>query len=156
MTAMTTPISSVRGDGVVFNIAPVPAARPRVGKFGTYYPKKYNTFRAEFAKLIEATDLPTPRTTPCAVYLEFVCPSPKKPANPFPMGDTDNYIKSVLDSAQGKAFFADDKQVVKVTGFKRYAAKGEQPHIRMSCDEWIDTEDAMAHAISLEEADATV
>lgn len=135
---------------VIFDIVPVPAARPRVSRWGTYYPKKYNEFRKEFALLLEEAELPEPRTTPCEVYLEFVCPRPANPANPFPMGDTDNYIKSVLDSAQGKVWFADDKQVVKITGFKRYAAKGEQPHILMACDEWLDEDDALSHSVSLE------
>lgn len=126
------------GGRVVFNIDPVPAARPRVGKFGTYYPKKYANFRKEFEAMIEAADLPKPSVLPVPVYLEFVCKSPAKPANPYPMGDTDNYIKSVLDSMQGRAIFEDDKQVTLVTGFKRYAAKGERPHILMLVGEFTE------------------
>jgi Holliday junction resolvase RusA-like endonuclease len=137
-------------DPVIFDIVPVPAARPRVTRWGTYYPKKYNEFRKGFTHLLEETELPPPRTMPCSLYLEFVCPRPAKPANDFPMGDIDNYIKSVLDSAQGKAWFADDKQIIHVQGFKRYAAKGEKPHIMMACDEWLDVEDALALAISME------
>lgn len=155
-TAMTTikTISKLRKGGVVFNIAPVPCPRPRIGRFGAYYPPKYNRFKKEFATLLENMKLPEPRTTPCSVYLEFVCHRPAKPANPFPIGDTDNYIKSVKDAVQGEAWFADDKQAVFVAGFKRYAAAGEEPHILMTCDEWLDYEDAMAHGIPLEEADA--
>ncbi len=146
MTVMTS-----SSNAFIFPIVPVPAARPRVGKWGTYYPKKYNVFRKEFADLLEETDLPEPRTLPCSVYLEFVCPRPAKPTNPFPIGDIDNYIKSVLDSTQGKGWFTDDKQVVSIQGFKRYAAKGEDPHIMMACDEWVDSEDALSDAISLED-----
>jgi Holliday junction resolvase RusA-like endonuclease len=135
------------GGKVVFWIDPVPAARPRVGKFGTYYPKKYAEFRKKFEKMIEAADLPEPQVRPVPVYLEFVIKKPKKPVNVYPMGDTDNYEKAVLDSMQGRAFFEDDKQVTLITGFKRYCAKGEEPHILMIVG------DVDAHTDALQQLD---
>jgi Holliday junction resolvase RusA-like endonuclease len=100
-----------------------------VSKYGTYYPKTYATFRKEFGRMVEAAGLPTPGVAPVNVYLEFVRSKPTKPANSFPMGDIDNYIKSVLDSIQGHGIFEDDKFVQVVTASKRYVAKGEKPHI---------------------------
>lgn len=149
----TTVFNVGLGGRVDFGITPVPAARPRVGKFGTYYPSKYNKFRKEFGELLDSLDLPKPRVFPVAVYLEFVLPRPANPANPFPMGDKDNYEKAVYDALQGRAFFEDDKQVVFGAAFKRYAAKGEEPHITMLWGDMSGVEDVLQQpdTISIEE-----
>ena len=101
----------------------------------------------------QAKDLPAPCILPCRVFLEFVRKSPKKPANDFPMGDVDNYAKAVLDSIQGLAFFEDDKQVTDLRVMKRYAAKGEAPHILMIVGEPQESEDVLDQpdTISIEE-----
>ena len=59
----------------------------------------------------------------------FVVHSPRKPANPYPLGDVDNYLKAIWDSLQGRAFFKDDKQIESVNAVKRYVVDGEEPHI---------------------------
>jgi Holliday junction resolvase RusA-like endonuclease len=111
------------------DMPPVPCPRPRFSKWGTYYPPRYQKWRAEFERTIEATDLPPCTPSPVEVWIEFVCVRPAKPANRYPIGDIDNYIKSVLDGTQGKAFFTDDKQVESIRATKRFALKGETPHI---------------------------
>lgn len=93
--------------------------------------------------MVEKANLPAPEICPFSVYMEFVCTPPKKPANSFPRGDTDNYIKGVLDAVNGKGIFEDDKQVQLLTGFKRYAAPGEQPHIFMTWGEYSSNEDVL-------------
>lgn len=37
---------------ITFQIEPVPASRPRVGKFGTYYNKRYAQFRKDMEQLL--------------------------------------------------------------------------------------------------------
>ena len=153
MTPKATASNLRLGGRVDFWITPVPAARPRVGKFGTYYPPKYAKFRKEFSEIVDRAGLPSPRVTPVGMYFEFVLPRPANPANPYPMGDTDNYVKAVLDVLQGRAYVEDDKQVVFEAGFKRYAAKGERPHITVLIGDMADEEDVLQQfdTISLEE-----
>tara|TARA_R110000824_G_scaffold26873_3_gene91851 strand:+ start:4688 stop:4963 length:276 start_codon:yes stop_codon:yes gene_type:complete len=66
---------------------------------------------------------------PLVCIIVFVCPKPASPANPYPNGDVDNYIKAAWDQLNRRAFFHDDKQVWKVTATKRYATAIEEPHI---------------------------
>ncbi len=134
-TVMKTPTSNLKkrrfGWEATFMVTPRPASRPRVGRWGTYYTGNYKTFRAEMADLLARVDLPPPTDNPLAVCVEFVCPSPKKPTNPYPMGDIDNYTKALFDSVQKAGFFNDDKQIVEVHATKRYVYPGEEPHITM-------------------------
>lgn len=130
MAMATSKLKRMRGGFEwVINITPVPAARPRVSKWGVYYPPKYAKYRKDFAATIAAIDLPPVAPSPVEVWIEFVCKRPANPANSYPMGDIDNYVKGVLDSTQGKAFFEDDKQVESLRATKRYALGSEEPHI---------------------------
>ena len=145
--------SSRLGARYVFYIVPVPAARPRVTKWGTYYPKKYAEFRKEFARLLVRTGLPRAVLSPLEVNLEFVCRRPKNPTNSYPMGDLDNYVKAVLDSIQSKAWFKDDKQIQAIGAYKRYTRDDEVPHIVMLCGDYTESEDVLDRhdTISIEE-----
>lgn len=127
---MTTTSKQLVGK-VEFHLEPVVCPRPRVSKYGAYYPPKYKKFREDMDGLIKAACLPSCVKGPVVVTLEFVCSSPKNPANPYPVGDIDNYIKAILDNIQGKAFFADDKQVTKCLATKRYTRAGEEAHIKI-------------------------
>ena len=70
---------------------------------------------------------------PVHVDVEFVCSKPKNPANPYPKGDIDNYIKAIWDGLNGKWGFGDDRQIVSVTALKRYQNPAEEePHIRIT------------------------
>ena len=40
-----------------FNINPVPAARPRVSRWSTYYPKKYTQFKKDMLALTSELDV---------------------------------------------------------------------------------------------------
>jgi Holliday junction resolvase RusA-like endonuclease len=153
MAGAMTPRISRAGGHVRFNIEPRPAARPRVGKWGTYYPPIYAKYKKELGDMVECANLPTPDVCPYSVYIEFVCTPPKKLSNPFPRGDTDNYIKGVLDAINKRAIFEDDKQVQLLTGFKRYAAPGELPHIFMTWGEYSSDMDVLDQidTISIEE-----
>jgi Holliday junction resolvase RusA-like endonuclease len=61
---------------IVFDIAPVVASRPRVTRWGTYFAKKYSTFRQEFAELL--TDYKAvPLEGLLSVRLDFYVQLPK-------------------------------------------------------------------------------
>ena len=112
-----------------FNINPVPAARPRVSRWSTYYPKKYTQFKKDMEALTGELD-----TTPCenlvCVSLEFMIKIPKSWSKKKRLAgentycnnnsDIDNYIKAILDSLNG-VYFIDDRQVVEVFAIKKYS-----------------------------------
>lgn len=111
-------------------LPPVPAARPRVGRWGTYYPKTYAGWR----KLVQAMlmdfepDGPA-HEGPMFVGVYSVCKRPIRVTKPLPRGDVDNFSKGALDAVTwSELIWKDDTQVeILVTG-KRYANPGEDPH----------------------------
>ena len=112
-----------------FDINPVPAARPRVSRWSTYYPKKYTQFKKDMEALTGELD-----TTPCenlvCVSLEFMIKIPQSWSKKKRLAgentycnnnsDIDNYIKAILDSLNG-VYFIDDRQVVEVFAIKKYS-----------------------------------
>lgn len=113
---------------------PTPASRPRISRYGNYYPKGYTEFRTEIykflrkLKIIDAVD-----DIEFRVELEVICKKPKKPSNPYPRGDVDNYAKAYLDSlTYAKLFWVDDIQVVELHVSKRYQEEGEDYGAKLS------------------------
>lgn len=100
------------------NINPVPASRPKVSKYSTYYGKKYTAFRKEVKPLIEELDL-TPLEGPITISLTFNVSKPKTSKLDYPTGDVDNYCKAVLDSLNGY-LYVDDKQIVHLQASKQF------------------------------------
>lgn len=109
---------------------PVPAARPRVSKWGTYYPKTYANWR----KLAEASVLPgqlcLAKDAPILVLVESVGKRPATSKRRWPIGDTDNHAKAVLDViTKAEDYWYDDDQAVWLISGKRYVRRrGEEPH----------------------------
>lgn len=126
-TTTTTPTS----DRVVLPINPVPAARPRVAKFGTYYPKTYANYRKEAHSWCEHQEW-VPATGPLEVTCEFVVAKPRTSKLDHPNGDIDNYVKAAWDVLNERAW-VDDKQIITARLNKRFAEPGEVPHTRI---EW--------------------
>lgn len=120
---------------IVFDLAPVPASRPRVGKFGTYYAKSYADWMKEAAGFVKAA-LDVPTKSPLEVDIE--CKRPAKPTSKVPVGDVDNYAKGPLDviTKSGKVW-GDDKQVVSLRVSKRYTEPGEAPHTKTREAAWL-------------------
>jgi Holliday junction resolvase RusA-like endonuclease len=65
-----------------------------------------------------------------AVY-EFIHARPKKPANPWPVGDVDNLMKGPQDAVTKTGIWDDDKSVNAAMVVKRYAQPGEEPGVRI-------------------------
>ncbi len=110
---------------------PVPAARPRVGRYGTYYPKTY----ARFMKAAEEELYPLAvgrEPTNETVYVSVTCVAqkPKSGKLPHPRGDVDNYAKAVLDAiTKAQIIWSDDAQVQFLGVSKRYTRGSEEAHV---------------------------
>lgn len=121
----------------VLSLTPVPAPRPRIrvlrlkgGKtMGVaYYAGKYKDFLAEAPTAIPESTVYFEKGTPVEVCIDFRLPRPQKPANPYPVGDVDNYCKSILDAiTKNGTYWKDDAQIVYMTVAKRYVEEGEEP-----------------------------
>jgi Holliday junction resolvase RusA-like endonuclease len=119
---------------IMLALDPVPAARPRVGKFGTYYPKTYSRFRIQADDLLQPLSHGrTPSDELFYVELEFVGQRPKSTILPAPKGDIDNYAKAALDAVtKAQMLWSDDRQIVGLHAVKRWAEPGEYAHIRIT------------------------
>lgn len=108
---------------IVLALDPVPAARPRVGKFGTYYPKTYSRFKLQADELLAPlAEGRTPSTELFYVNVEFIGEKPKSTILPAPKGDIDNYVKAALDAVtKAQVLWSDDRQVVGLHAVKRWA-----------------------------------
>jgi Holliday junction resolvase RusA-like endonuclease len=126
-----------RAVGPIFSLwlggKPVPAGRPRVTRWGTYYPKTYTTWLKENEPVVSQMETNV-LTGPVELCVEVICPPPKtKTDQVAPMGDVDNYAKGPMDliTKLGKAW-KDDRQIVRLTVAKRWAGPGEEPGFAMT------------------------
>ena len=124
---------------LTFNINPVPASRPRVTRWGTFYGKKYKEFKREMGVLLIESDVPS-LVNP-VLWLEglisadmtFFVPMAKswsKKKKSLKDGqfcdnnaDLDNYEKSILDSLS-TVYFHDDRQIAQQKSQKIWAETG--------------------------------
>jgi Holliday junction resolvase RusA-like endonuclease len=115
---------------VCIPLAPVPASRPRVGRWSTYYPKRYQTWKdAAHKELSRFSNTAVVTDGPLEVVIEVVAEKPKKPSRFYPHPDIDNYAKAAMDAiTSAQLVWEDDKQVVGLRCHKRYARDGETPH----------------------------
>ena len=99
---------------------PIPAARPKVSRWGTYYPKTYRAFRTAMELVVRKLFAGRqPMVGPLAVVLNVFVRKPKSSKLLYPIGDVDNYAKAYLDSLNGHAWH-DDKQVISLTVTKDF------------------------------------
>jgi len=120
-------------------VPPVPASRPRVTRWGTYYTKTYKAYRVAAEAAIPQSKNVTLEGNLKAT-IEFVCHRPKTTKRICPRGDIDNHMKAILDSVVGhkdnpKGYIQDDMQITHVIATKRWAIQDEQPHTRIRIEE---------------------
>ena len=118
---------------LIFPVIPVPASRPRVTQWGTYYGKKYKNFKQEMADLIPTYHATKVLEGLISADMTFFVPIPKswsKKKKAAKVGrycdnnaDLDNYEKAILDSLNGN-YFIDDRQIVEQSSRKIYAEAG--------------------------------
>ena len=104
----------------VFYITPVPAARPRVTRWSTFYPKKYTQFKEDMEMAVNDIQF-VPLENNIYAKLDFFIQIPKswsKKKKASKEGkfcdnnaDIDNYCKAILDSLNG-VYYEDDRQIV--------------------------------------------
>jgi len=125
---------------LTYNINPIPASRPRVTRWGTYYGKRYSNFKKEMKERTSHEDKENLKNT--VIWLEdlifadmtFFIPmarswSKKKKSLKNEQycdnnADLDNYEKAILDSLNG-IYFKDDRQIVSQKSQKIWADKGK-------------------------------
>tara|TARA_R110002012_G_scaffold38935_12_gene108081 strand:+ start:17 stop:400 length:384 start_codon:yes stop_codon:yes gene_type:complete len=125
---------------LILPLNPVPASRPRVSKWGTYYAKTYNRFRKQAEHVVPVAIMEQglegcPLTGPLSVDLKFFVRKPKKTALQYPKPDIDNFYKAVLDSLNGK-LFVDDQQVIQLTGSKTWAEPEQDGWIEVTVEDY--------------------
>lgn len=111
---------------IVLDVVPVPASRPRVSKWGTYYGKTYKAFRKAMEEELSGWEA-EPLSGALTVDVTFHCKKPKKLTKQWPRGDIDNYLKGLFDSLNG-IVWGDDDQIIMTVGSKVYA---DNPHIEV-------------------------
>lgn len=122
--AVTTQSSELRVE-----LAPVPASRPRVSKWGTYYTGTYKQWIKDADATIPEADVALEGNL--SVTLDLVAAKPPTTKRANPRGDIDNYIKAVLDALTKKGYWNDDDQIIHLYAHKRWPNPGEEPHFRV-------------------------
>lgn len=140
MTASSKVVTRQRGGfTITLPFPPVPASRPRVTRWGTYYAKTYKAYRELADKAIPRSSNP-PLQGNLTAHVEFVCLRPKTTKRINPKGDIDNHCKAILDAVTGtkkspKGYWRDDDQIIHLHATKRFAEQGEHAHTRITVEQ---------------------
>jgi Holliday junction resolvase RusA-like endonuclease len=119
--------------GIDIPVAPVPASRPRVSKWGTYYAPVYKTWMLAAEKWLTANECADPQPGVFAVHIEHICTKPKTTKLSTPRGDYDNYDKGLLDVlTKTGVLWKDDTQIALAVTSKRFSEEGELPKSRIT------------------------
>lgn len=119
---------------------PYPLKRPRRANFGGMFDPKENIEAKKLVAQIARLAIKSPMDGPVVLCATFLFERPKshygkalKPSAPVEhtqRPDVDNLIKTVLDGLNGIAW-ADDAQVIEVSGRKGWSSKG-MTHIKIT------------------------
>lgn len=113
-------------------LQPVPASRPRVSRWGTYYSKTYATWRKAAEEIMQDFDSGERLTGPLVVITESLVRPAKSTKLSYPRGDVDNFIKGPLDvMTKSTDAWDDDNQVVASLSVKRFIEDDEEEGTRI-------------------------
>jgi Holliday junction resolvase RusA-like endonuclease len=96
---------------------PVPLARHRSGRHGTYLPARSRAYRERVQAEWLAAGRPSLGAVPFACSLRFYGANPR--------ADLDNLCKGVLDALGGGLAFDDDRQLVCIAGAHKLPADAD-------------------------------
>lgn len=113
------------------SLTPVPASRPRVGRWGTYYSKRYKQWMIDAAALLPISKAP-PLDTPLTLAVIFAIPRSKHSKLITPVGDGDNYEKAIFDLLQKQGYIADDRLITTCVWRKRFLPWGKDGYISIT------------------------
>ena len=104
---------------------PVPASRPRVTRWATYYGKRHQACRAELCRLLDNNSLQLPAVLRgrLIIWVLFTIKKPKTTKLKIPRGDIDNYSKLLFDAMTGR-IWADDIQIEIMSARKSFGDVG--------------------------------
>lgn len=112
---------------LVVSVNPVPASRPRVGRWGTFYAATYKNYMAAMVEYFSKNPVPFHfATEPLSVVVHLVVKRPATTKLRAPGFDVDNGAKAILDALTKAGAWGDDKQIEHLTVTKRWAPKGEE------------------------------
>ena len=121
---------------VCLNVEPIACPRPKISKWGAYYPAKYTKWKKQTSQMLRA--YPHLSGDAFEVSLCFVLKRPKSQyRKKDPSGrimhtkrpDLDNLIKAILDCIVEADLLGDDCNIVSLNASKWIAAKEEDPTI---------------------------
>lgn len=116
---------------IIIPTDPVVASRARTTKTGrTFYQPKYQEYKTYLKTFFAANIDERCITSELVVEAEFVLKRPKKSKFTMPIGDIDNYLKS-LDALEAAGIIDNDRQLVKVIATKRFCNENEAPHTKL-------------------------
>ena len=106
------------------DLKPVPAARPRIPRYGKpYYPKTYKGWIDAAVKSVPVY-AGTPIEEPVRAIVLFAIPRARTSKLVIPVGDGDNFEKAIYDLLTKKGYLTDDKWITSGTWAKRFLPFG--------------------------------
>lgn len=109
---------------IVLPLNPVPASRPRVTRWGTYYGKKYAEWMKAAAESLGEIDEVFPKGQHLKVEVYIAVEKPRTSKLTTPRGDIDNYLKAILDALTKSGIWNDDDQITVLEAEKEFKADG--------------------------------
>lgn len=112
---------TIDGFDVWFPVDPVPASRPIVTRQGfVFYGKRYTLFRKQSKVVLGKTDFPKglPLVGCLRVILTFFVLKPRTSKRSWPVGDLDNYLKTL--DVFNEILWVDDDQICEFIADKKF------------------------------------
>lgn len=123
---MTRGVEATPSLSVFLALDPVPASRPRVTRWGTYYAKTYKDWMKKAHELIERSDVTL--DGPLFVIVDVAARKARTSKLDQPKPDVDNYAKASLDIVtKAEGYWHDDSQIAALIVRKRFARVDETP-----------------------------